>query len=109
MESEVAAPVRSRRVLPESEKRTLVSRQAESGQSAEDFCRAEGIAFSTFCGWKRRLAAAGKPAFVEVSAPARSAAAVEIVLASGKRVVTSSDCDPVWLAKLVRALDAPSC
>lgn len=97
---------RRRRVLSDLEKRAYIQRQAESGKSAAVFCGAEGIALSSFQSWKRKFAE--KPAFVEVSPPAQSIA-VEVVLASGDRVVTSSDCDPSWLANLVRSLGAPTC
>lgn len=99
---------RRRRLLSESEKRAYVLRQAESMKTVSAFCRDEGIALSSFQSWKRMFAE--KPAFVEVAAPVEpSAVPVEVVLASGSRVVTSSDCDPSWLAKLVRSLGAPSC
>jgi transposase-like protein len=97
---------RRRRVLSDSEKRAYIQRHAESGKSTVVFCDDEGIAVSSFQSWKRKFAE--KPAFVEVSAPARSIA-VEVVLASGDRIVTSSDCDPSWLAKFVRSLGAPPC
>ncbi len=106
MEIESNAPVQRRRVTEESEKRALVARHAESGKSLVSFCRDEGITLSSFQNWRKKFAA--KPLFVELSAPMLPAA-VEVVLVSGDRIVTSSGCDPLWLAKLVRSLGAPSC
>ncbi len=106
MEIEANAPVQRRRVTKESEKRALVARHLESGKSLVSFCRDEGITVRNFRNWRKKFAA--NPLFVEVSAPIQPAA-VEIVLVSGDRVVTSSGCDPLWLAKFVRALGAPSC
>ncbi len=106
MEIESNAPVQRRRVTEESEKRALVARHAESGKSMASFCRDEGITVWTFRNWRKKFAA--KPMFIEVSAPMLPAA-VEVVLVSGDRIVTSSSCDPLWLAKLVRSLGTPSC
>ena len=92
---------RRRRVLSDSEKRACIQRQAVSGKTVVAFCREEGIALSSFHGWKRKFA--DKPVFVEMPVPLHSVA-VEIIPASGDRIVTSSDCDPLWLAGLVRAL-----
>ncbi len=102
-------PVRCRRTFKALEKRALVSRQASSGKSVASFCRDEGLVESTFWRWRREFSEKPKkPAFVEVPVPMPSVA-VEVVLASGGRVSTSSDCDPLWLAKFIRSIGAPSC
>ncbi len=106
MEIKSDAPVHRRRITEESEKRALVARHAESGKSIARFCRDEGIKVRSFGNWRKKFAA--KPLFIEVSAPMLPAA-VEVVLVSGDRIVTSSSCDPLWLAKLVRSLGTPSC
>ncbi len=106
MEVAPDVPVRRRRVTKEAEKRALIARHLESGKSMASFCRDEGITVRSFVNWRKKFAA--KPLFVEVSAP-KQPAAVEVVLVSGDRISTSSDCDPLWLAKLVRSLGAPSC
>jgi hypothetical protein len=103
-----ALRARRRRLLSESEKRAYVLRQEEGMKPVSAFCRDEGIALSSFQSWKRMFAE--KPAFVEVVTPLEaSPVPVEVVLASGSRVVTSSACDPSWLSKLVRSLGTPSC
>jgi len=99
---------RRRRMLSDSEKEAYVRRQAESGQTLAAFCRDEGLVLSSFQNWKKKLGE--KAGFIEIATPIpERSAAVEVVLASGARVVTTSDCDPDWLAKLVRSLGAPPC
>ena len=99
---------RRRRVLSDSEKRAYVQRQARSGKTLAVFCRDEGIALSSFQSWKRKFA--DKSAFIEIAAPRRThPVSVEVGLASGIKVVTTPDCDPSWLAKLVQALGEASC
>ena len=106
MEVAPDVPVRRRRVTKEAEKCALVARHLESGKSMASFCRDEGITVRSFVNWRKKFAA--KPAFVEVPVPMPSVA-VEVVLISGDRVSTSSDCDPLWLAKLIRSIGTPSC
>jgi hypothetical protein len=97
-----------RRFRSDSEKRKLVLRQSASGKTLAGFCRAEGVALSSFQNWKKHFA--DMPAFVEVAPSVQTASAsVEVVLAAGDRVVTSSDCDPAWLARLVHLLGRPQC
>jgi len=76
-----------------------IRRQAESGKTLAAFCRDEDIALSSFQNWKKKFGE--KSAFVEIanSIPVRPVA-VEVVLA-GDKVVTTSDCAPSWVAKLV--------
>ena len=99
---------RRRQMLSDLEKKAYVRRQAVSGKSLAAFCRDEGIALSSFQNWKRKSGEKG--GFIEIATPipVRSAT-VEVVLASGDKLVTTSDCDPYWLAKLVRSLGVPSC
>jgi transposase-like protein len=99
---------RRRRVLSDSDKEAHVRRQIGSGKTIAAFCRDEGLAVPSFQNWKRKFGE--KNGFIEIatSIPARPAA-VEVVLASGDRIVATSDCDPFWLAKLVHSLGAPSC
>ena len=106
MDSEVES-VR-RRLRGDSEKRELVLRQAESGKTLAAFCRDEGLALSSFQNWKKKFAV--KSVFVEIAAPVEPRPVpVEVVLASGDRIATTSDCDPSWLAKLVCSLGTPQC
>ena len=35
--------------------KVLVDQQANSGQSARLFCEAQGVAYASFCNWRRRL------------------------------------------------------
>ena len=100
---------RRRRVLGEAEKRAHVLRQSESGKTIAAFCRSQGIALSSFQNWKRKFT--GNSSFVEVTVPSpvRSAVPVEVVLASGEKICTTSGCDPVWLAAIVRSLGTAPC
>ena len=99
---------RRRRTLSDSEKCAYVLRQAESEKTLAAFCRDEDLALSSFQNWKKKFAV--KSAFVEVTVPVQPRPVpVEVFLASGDKVVTTSDCDPDWLAKLVRSLGAPPC
>lgn len=97
---------RVRRVLGDSEKRAYVRHQAESGKTLAVFCRDEGIALSSFQSWKKKFSE--KSRFIEIAAPAQTRPVpVEVVLASGARVATTSGCDLAWLAELIRMLVAP--
>jgi transposase-like protein len=99
---------RRRRTLSDSEKRAYVLRQVESGKTLAAFCRDEDLVLSSFQNWKKKFAV--KSAFVEIASPVRQRPVpVEVFLASGDKVVTTSDCDPSWLAKLVRSFGAPPC
>jgi transposase-like protein len=99
---------RRRRTLSDSEKRAYVLRQAESGKTLASFCRDEGIVLSSFQKWKKKFAVQG--GFIEIATthPPRPVT-VEVVLASGDKVVTTSDCDPSWQAKLVGSFGPPPC
>ncbi len=105
-------PVCRRRIFKDSEKRALIARQASSGKSVVRFCRDEGIVQSSFWRWVKKFSEKTKkpkkPVFVEVPVTMPSVA-VEVVLVSGDRVATSSDCDPLWLAKLIRSVGTPPC
>lgn len=99
---------RIRRVLSDSEKQAYVRRYPGSGKTLASFCRDEGLALSSLQNWKKKFAV--KSCFVEIAAPVQPhPVPVEVVFASGEKVVTTSDCNPSWLARLVRSLGAPSC
>jgi len=74
----------------------LIAEQAGSGLSQRAFCERRGLAYATFCGWRRRLreelAARAResdgPAFVELDvAGAASGSGWEVELALGEGVV----------------------
>lgn len=97
-----------RRVFGEVEKRAYVAGQAASGKTQSAFCRDEGISLASFQNWKRRFA--GKSSFIEIATPVQTPVVpVEIVLASGVRIATSSTCDPTWLSNFVCLLGGASC
>jgi len=59
--------------------RRLIAEQAESGLAQEAFCRARGLAVSSFCNWRRKLAASAAvgdgealPAFIELAPQTRA-------------------------------------
>lgn len=106
-ESNVARPRRR----GESEKRAILSRQAESGLSVIEFCRREGIAASSFHSWKKGLRK-NESSFIQVLVEDNStlqSPAVEIHLPAGERITVTRECDPEWLARFVRILRVPSC
>jgi len=84
-----------------------------SGDSAAAFAREQGIAYSTFCVWRRQQPRAphSSPGFVEV-APDVPPAPVGLVVAVGSQVrlhVSAPD-QVVLAAQLIRALeDTGSC
>ena len=99
---------RVRRVLSDLEKQAYVRRYPGSGKTLASFCRDEGLALSSFQSWKKKFAV--KSGFVEIAAPVQPRPVpVEVVFASGDKIVTSSGCDPSWLAKFVRSLGTPPC
>jgi len=88
-----------------------------SGQTAAEFCRANGLALTTLAFWRAQLkASVGRGsledgALVEVplaalnagSAPA-SAAAVTIRLSGGTQLEVVTGTDPAWLSQLLLVL-----
>lgn len=105
-------PRRERRKWSKAEKREILSRQPGSGKSIVEYCRELGLSDSYFHRWKRALRAASSN-FVEVDATGMAsrpvAVPVRLVLSGGDSIDTSSDCDPEWLARTVRALRTTSC
>lgn len=89
---------------------SLLSEQAESGQSVAGFCRARQVPESQFYYWKKRLQEAAPPPFVEVQVAkahrsqghVRSAAgsAIEVRLSNGRSLVVA----PGFAASHLRAL-----
>ena len=72
----------------ETEWRGIVERFESSGLKQEEFCQAEGVAKSSLLKWRKRFGAdgcavGGTGQFVEVSAPERSGAAIEVCLPHG--------------------------
>lgn len=74
--------------------RELLERFEHSGQSREEFCRAQGLTLSSFAHWRRALGKtaagrrdiAGPPVFLELTPPASASAGIwdlELELGSG--------------------------
>lgn len=95
--------------------RKRIAEQQTSGLSVEAFCRAQGIASSTFFARRQRLREADRPAFVEVTAETESAeatrlmeapchASLEVLLPGGVVVRVPSAFDMVTLRRVVEAL-----
>lgn len=73
--------------------RVIMSRYAASGLTQEQFCAREGLAISTFCSWRSRVALSGDVAdsasvrdndFVDVTPPrAQSVFDIELALPGG--------------------------
>jgi hypothetical protein len=94
-----------------------LQRQSSSGLSISEFCAREGVSYSSFQAWKRRLAARSLPArpdpplFVPLhldphppeggQAPFRG---VELELPHRVRLRFGSPPEPEWLGRVVAAL-----
>jgi hypothetical protein len=83
-----AKPIRRTR----SQWAELIEQWRASGQSARDFCRAQGLGYASFCQWRRRLEPAeAEPGdsgqgFVDLSALSASGGRWDIVLSLGDGV-----------------------
>ena len=103
-----------------------------SGQTGRDFCADHGLGEPSFYAWRREIARRDQeptptanqperlrapdpvalPTFVEVAVDAGDAAAapaLEVVLASGRRVRVGPGFHAELLRQLVRVLEEPSC
>jgi hypothetical protein len=101
---------RTRRRWRPEEKATLVAQFKQSGQTAADFCRRQGLSHSSFSGWCRQRHQAGAPhagrfAAVHLAAPpAAGGSVVTVQIPSGCSVTAPLGADPRWLGQLVAAL-----
>ena len=109
---DIAVPERPHR--SEAEWQSLVLEQADSGQSALDFCRERGLYAKTFYRHRKALRKKGlvpppvRTPFVRVkTAPARPVSrpvrGVELHYGDS-RLHLPTDIDPAWLALLMRRL-----
>jgi len=102
-----------------------------SGQTGRDFCADHALGEPSFYAWRREIArrdqeqtpttnrlerpraseGAALPTFIEVAVDAgdTAAPALELVLASGRRVRVGPGFDASLLRQLVRVLEEPSC
>jgi transposase len=86
-----------------------VKKWRDSGLSAREFARREGINDGTLQWWSSRLgrdakgAAATPLTFVEMTGAVRPEP-IEVVLTSGLRLRVPQDCDPVALERLLNVL-----
>jgi hypothetical protein len=118
----------SRNLEKERHWRELFTRQAESGLSAPDFCRANDIKVHQFYAWRRELALRDKeqregvspsrkhgaeaPQFVPVqliSSSPSSPPTIELVLRETWRVAVTSGFDAVTLARVLSVLESRGC
>jgi len=96
--------------LTDAQWRKLFAEQRDSVLSVEAFCRAQGIASSTFFARRQRLREADRPAFVEVTAEATRPmeapchASLEVLLPGGVVVRVLCGFDTVTLRRIVEAL-----
>src|SRR5262245_53822681 len=92
-----------------------LARFTASGQSAAQFCAAEGVSVASLYHWKRRLAApapAAAPSDAPRLLPVRLASApapLEVVLPGGAVLRVGPGADPDALAALLRLLGGPTC
>lgn len=67
----------------------LIEQWRASGQSAREFCNAQGLGYASFCQWRRRLESAGAepadsaPGFVDLSTLSGTGGRWDIVLSLG--------------------------
>ena len=88
-----------------------LARFADSGQSAAQFCAAEGVSVASLYQWKRRLAVAtvsDAPRLLPV-ALASPAPPLELLLPGGTILRVGTGADPDTLATLLRLLGVPLC
>ena len=92
--------------------RRAVRQWRTSGLSIRDFCGQEGLPEGNFYAWRRTIAQrdAEKPAFVPVQVvaeppmlaqPAEAAAALELILAGGRRLRVGPGFDAATLQRLL--------
>ena len=92
--------------------RDVIGRQELSGQSVRGFCREHGINLNTFYKWKNKLSEAGPSkgsgtrfALVEMSgAQGNSAFGIEVICASGDRVLIGAGVDAATLRTVLSVL-----
>ena len=88
--------------------KALVEAQAASGQTATAFCREHGINAKYFSTRRRALIEAplqGKSKFSPVTLPAmQGGSELRVECAGGVVLRLPSSVEPLWLAKLLRAL-----
>jgi transposase-like protein len=89
----------------------LVAAWRASGQSGVDFAREHGLNVHTFAWWRSELARTETPTpltLVPVAAMhrEREAQRLEVILDGGRTVRVPEQADPVWVARLIHALEA---
>ena len=88
--------------------RSVLDRQAESGQSVASFCRQESLSAASFYAWRRKLKGrdvADGPQLVPVQiAPVPTSAPVRIYLPDGVAIDAPLTIDASALASLVKVL-----
>ncbi len=120
--SAYSAPIPSRKMRfhqrrSAEERRGWVKRYERSGQTLKQFCEQHGLALSSFCLWKKRLAQnseerTGRRGGPLVEVPLRTAVpifgtdarSVAICLTDGLRIEIGAGSDIQWVAELVRAV-----
>jgi hypothetical protein len=106
----------SRNLKKEGFWRRMVRRQASSGVSVQAFCRGRGLAAATFYWWRAELGRRDsvRDSFVPVQVVPDDAhgtgGRIEVVLASGRRLVVSGRVDRAMLADVMALLEEkPAC
>lgn len=84
----------------------VIGEQKASGLSIRAFCKQRGISDHSFYAWRRRLSAAPAVRFAEVEtiASPASADALELVLATGTRLLIPNGVDAATLRIVLDAL-----
>jgi len=100
---------RRRKHINSKRRAQLLAAFDQSGLSAADFARQQGIHYATFWGWRRRQVKAVSPDFVEVELAA-APAPVELLIELGApaRLRLTSPAQIELAAQLLHRLNAPS-
>jgi hypothetical protein len=87
-----------------------IAAQQHSGISVKQFCKEQGLTEYSFYAWRKRLQENGPVRFALVDRsprrPERTAAALELVLASGERLRISAGVDAATLRTVLDVLRA---
>jgi hypothetical protein len=94
--------------------KNVVARWKESGASQRGFCRSQGISFSAFSYWIRKVDETRSVSLVKIAGSKRSAVTLAhhgpiVVRAGAIRLELTGEESEATMMKVFRALEAASC